>query len=124
MELLEFLQEERGYHKEGKVYHKDGRGYHKEDRGYHKDGRGVRSMRREAGLDELGGEKDGKGNTSGLGRERRGRPEGREGSKEEEEEGSNGEGVQRKKEEGRETSGEEDEVIGKGRSRSATCCIM
>ena len=116
MELLELLQEERGYHKEGKVYHKDGRGYHKEERG-------VRSMRREAGLDELGGEKEGKGATSGLGRERRGRPEGREGSKEEEE-GSNGEGIQRKKEEGRETSGEEDEVIGKGRSRSATCCIM
>ena len=57
MELLELLQEERGYHKEGRSYHKEKEGYHKEKRRYHEEGRGGRSMRRETGLDEMEGDK-------------------------------------------------------------------
>ena len=108
MELLELLQEERGT-----------RGTKR------REGGGLEEREEESGAGVLRHQTGGK---SGLGRGRRGRPEGREKSKEEaeEEEGSNDGGVQQKKmvEEGGDRSGEEDETTGKRRSKSATCSIM
>ena len=68
-----------------------------------------------------------KRNKAGLGRGRRGRPEGREESKDKTR--CSGEGEEPEMVEGRLTSGEEKEEItvgqaGARRSKSATCCIM
>ena len=107
MELLELLQEERGL------------------------------RRREAGVEEGEEKRSGDqkiGGKSGI-RGRRGRPEGKEESREEKNT-SNEEAVQRNEVGGgrgggvgggRDTSGEEDEMsvqTGARRSKSATCCVM
>ena len=102
MELLELLQEERG-----------SRGTKR------REGGGLEEREGESGAGVLRHQTGGK---SGLGRGRRGRPEGREKSKEEE--GSNDEERKKMVEEGGDRSGEEDETTGKRRSKSATCSIM